>query len=316
MRATTPSRPTGCSWPSAASRIPRGWAWRTSAWKTNARGQIEVDPGTFKTAVDGVYAVGDVVPGPDARAQGRGRGHRVRRGDRHRATATSTTTPSRRSSTPTPRSPASASAKNNSRSRASPTPRACSPSGQRPGPRDRPAPGHGQDALRRHDRPRAGRTHHRPVGRRPHRRVRHRDGLRRQQRRHRPHLPRPPHAETRPSKKPPSASRGGRFIYRGVGAPMDHRDITAAIEANAITLDEALTHYVMATTPETVAMTVPQWHPDAIARLPKWLEQWPTSDIGWSERWVCGSAHVSDTVNSVNRMQIRVVVETLRAGSF
>ena len=32
--------------------------------ETNARGQIEVDPGTFKTAVDGVYAVGDVVPGP------------------------------------------------------------------------------------------------------------------------------------------------------------------------------------------------------------------------------------------------------------
>lgn len=32
--------------------------------ETNARGQIEVAPGTFKTPVDGVYAVGDVVPGP------------------------------------------------------------------------------------------------------------------------------------------------------------------------------------------------------------------------------------------------------------
>lgn len=29
----------------------------------NARGQIEVAPGTFKTGVDGVYAVGDVIPG-------------------------------------------------------------------------------------------------------------------------------------------------------------------------------------------------------------------------------------------------------------
>lgn len=32
--------------------------------ETNARGQIEVAPGTFKTSADGVYAVGDVVPGP------------------------------------------------------------------------------------------------------------------------------------------------------------------------------------------------------------------------------------------------------------
>lgn len=30
----------------------------------NARGQIEVAPGTFQTSVPGVYAVGDVVPGP------------------------------------------------------------------------------------------------------------------------------------------------------------------------------------------------------------------------------------------------------------
>ncbi|MBB6429266.1 dihydrolipoyl dehydrogenase [Algisphaera agarilytica] len=30
----------------------------------NARGQIEIEPGTFKTSVPGVYAVGDVVPGP------------------------------------------------------------------------------------------------------------------------------------------------------------------------------------------------------------------------------------------------------------
>jgi len=40
------------------------WVWKTSVWRSlNARGQIETDH-DFRTAVDGVWAVGDVIPGP------------------------------------------------------------------------------------------------------------------------------------------------------------------------------------------------------------------------------------------------------------
>ena len=39
------------------------------------RGRITVNE-RFETSVAGVYAIGDVIAGPDARAQGRGGGHR------------------------------------------------------------------------------------------------------------------------------------------------------------------------------------------------------------------------------------------------
>jgi dihydrolipoamide dehydrogenase len=61
--------------------------------QTDERGRIAVD-GHWRTGVEGLYAIGDVVPGPML-------AHKP-------ATATSTTTRSPTSSTPTPRSPASA----------------------------------------------------------------------------------------------------------------------------------------------------------------------------------------------------------------
>ena len=62
---------------------------------TDNHGRIEVDR-RFATAVPGIYAIGDVIKGPDAGAQGRGRGRVRRRAPRRASGRTSTTTRSRR----------------------------------------------------------------------------------------------------------------------------------------------------------------------------------------------------------------------------
>jgi len=96
---------------------------------------------------------------------------------------------------------------------------------------------------------------------------------------------------------------------------MEHHRITSAYEANTITLDEAISQYIWSTDPESVARVIREWHFDALARLPDYLARWPTTDTGWSERWVCGSAHVSDERNAIVRAKMRAVIERLRTCS-
>ena len=64
-RAAPPrrSRPTWCWSRSAAARTPTASASTRPACKLNQRGQIETDH-EFRTTVPGVWAIGDVIPGP------------------------------------------------------------------------------------------------------------------------------------------------------------------------------------------------------------------------------------------------------------
>lgn len=64
VREATPkrSKPMSSSFRSAAVRTPTARA-RQGGLTTNQRGQIETDH-DFRTAVDGIWAIGDVVPGP------------------------------------------------------------------------------------------------------------------------------------------------------------------------------------------------------------------------------------------------------------
>ena len=64
-RAAPPrrSRPTSCWCRSAGGQTPKGWRSRRSGLKANNRGQIETDH-DFRTSVPGVWAIGDVIPGP------------------------------------------------------------------------------------------------------------------------------------------------------------------------------------------------------------------------------------------------------------
>ena len=74
---------------------PRGWAWTRSASTVDARtGKVAVDE-HFQTNVPRIYAIGDLIDGPDAGAQGRGRGRRLRRAAWRARRGTSTTTRSR-----------------------------------------------------------------------------------------------------------------------------------------------------------------------------------------------------------------------------
>jgi dihydrolipoamide dehydrogenase len=56
------SRPIACSSPSAAARIPKACLDKAGL-TVNARGQIETDH-DFRTSVPGIWAIGDVIPGP------------------------------------------------------------------------------------------------------------------------------------------------------------------------------------------------------------------------------------------------------------
>ena len=64
-RAARPrrSRPTSCWSRSAAAPTPTGSASTSAGLQLNKRGQIEVDH-DFRTGVAGIYAIGDVTPGP------------------------------------------------------------------------------------------------------------------------------------------------------------------------------------------------------------------------------------------------------------
>ena len=64
-------------------RVPytEGLGLKEAGVAMDKRGRVEIDD-HFATNVQGIYAIGDVIRGPDARAQGRGRRHRRRRNHR------------------------------------------------------------------------------------------------------------------------------------------------------------------------------------------------------------------------------------------
>ena len=61
LESGTNCRPICCWWPSAAARSPRTWGMRKRASRIE-RGFVQADE-RCRTGVDGVYAVGDIVPG-------------------------------------------------------------------------------------------------------------------------------------------------------------------------------------------------------------------------------------------------------------
>ena len=77
-RATPRIDATSCWSPSAAGRTPTGSALARSASRSTSAAASSVDE-HFATSVPGIYAIGDVIAGPDAGAQGRGGGRRRRR---------------------------------------------------------------------------------------------------------------------------------------------------------------------------------------------------------------------------------------------
>ena len=76
------SRPTWCSSRSAACPTPRASASSDVGVQTRRQGPRRRSTTHFATNVPGIYAIGDVIAGPDAGPQGRGRGRR--RGRDHR----------------------------------------------------------------------------------------------------------------------------------------------------------------------------------------------------------------------------------------
>ena len=57
------ARPTGSSSPPAAGPTSRRSASTRPAWSATSSGLIKVD-GALRTRADGIYAIGDIVPGP------------------------------------------------------------------------------------------------------------------------------------------------------------------------------------------------------------------------------------------------------------